>query len=241
MLTIDNGMCVLDTGRLELYVYNKYLGSLTEIEGDIVNSIGILPYKYYNKWDDEKAAKTGTITIPSNVAFRPTELEMDQTVTIYPESDPKDYMVMKFYEKEKCWSNMMVQSASAGMNFTKAMLSAKLDTNIPYNLLTPYWQLVGIANHFSIGVSGPAMGMVVRHVCRYKKDRSVFYSQMLDKDPKIGQVSYMILNSRELCAENGVFASISFEDINAAIDNSINITKQKKNQPDNPLEDIIYL
>ena len=64
VLTIDNGMCVLDTGRLELYVYNKYLGGLTEIEGDVVNSIGILPYRYFAKWDDEKAAKTGTITIP---------------------------------------------------------------------------------------------------------------------------------------------------------------------------------
>lgn len=241
MLYVDNGMVILETGRLELYVYNKYLGNLTEIEGEIVNSIGLLPYKYYTKWDDDKPAKVGTIHIPSNVAFRPTELEMDRTATIYPESDPKDYMVMTFFEKEKCWSSMLIQSMSAGMVFTRAMLSAKLDTNIPYSLLTPYWQLIGVSNNFNIGISGPAMGMIVRHVCRYKKDRSVFYSQMLDKNPKIGQVSYQILNSRELCAENGVFASISFEDMNSAIDNSINITKQKKTQPNNPLEDIIFL
>lgn len=241
MITIDNGMCVLDSGRLEVYVYNKYLGSLADIEGDIVNSIGLLPYKYYAKWDDEKAAKIGTINIPSSVAFRPSELEMDQVSTIYPESDPREYMIMTFFEKDKCWSNMLIQSITAGMNFTKAMLSAKLDTNIPYNMLTPYWQQIGISNHFSIGISGPAMGCVVRHVCRYKKDRGKFYAQVLNENPKIGQVSYQILNSRDLCAENGVFAAISFEDMNAAIDSSINITKQKKPQPTNPLEDIIYL
>lgn len=241
MVSIDNGMVVLDSGRLELFVYNKYLGNLTEIEGDIVNSIGLMPYRFYTKWDDEKPSKVGTITIPSTVAFRPTELEMDQTVTIYPESDPKDYMIMTFFEKEKCWSNMLIQSMSAGMSFTKAMFAAKLDTNIPYNMLTPYWQLIGIKNNFDVGISGPAMGTVVRHLCRYKKDRSVFYSQILEKNPKIGQVSYQLLNSRELCAENGVFASISFEDMNASIDNSINITRQKRKQPTNPLEDIIYL
>lgn len=241
MVHIDNGMVILNTGRLELFVYNKYLGNLAEIEGEIVNSIGIMPYKYYAKWDDEKPVKTGTVSIPSNVAFRPTELEMDVTTTIYPESDPKQYMVMTFFEKEKCWANMLIQSMSAAMAFTKAMLAAKLDTNIPYSMLTPYWQSVGISNHFSIGISGPAMGMIVRHVCRDKKDRSKFYAQTLAENPKIGQVSYQILNSRELCAESGVFAAISFEDMNAAIDNSINITKEKKRQPNNAVEDIIYL
>lgn len=241
MIHIDNGMVVLNTGRLEAYVYNKYLGNLAEIEGEIVNCIGIMPYKYYAKWDDEKPVQTGTIHIPSNVAFRPTELEMDVTATIYPESDPKDYMVMTFFEKEKCWANMLIQSMSAGMAFTRAMLAAKLDTNIPYNMLTPYWQQIGISNHFNIGISGPAMGIIVRHVCRYKKDRSVYYSQILAKNPKIGQVSYQLLNSRELCAESGVFSSMSFEDMNSAIDNSINITKQKKPQPNNSVEDIIYL
>ena len=99
MVSIDNGMVVFDSGRLELFVYNKYLGNLTDIEGDIVNSIGLMPYRFYTKWDDEKPSKVGTITIPSTVAFRPTELEMDQTVTIYPESDPKDYMIMTFFVK----------------------------------------------------------------------------------------------------------------------------------------------
>ena len=153
----------------------------------------------------------------------------------------KEYIVMSFMEKDRCWSSVLIQSLDAAMGFTDALLHAQLDTNIPYNLLVPYWETVGLRNNVDLGVSGPAMEIVIRQICRYKRDRSICYADILNKHPEIGQVSYQFMTSRDLCALSGVFSSISFEDMNAMIDNSINITKSGKPQPMSPIEDLIYL
>lgn len=241
MISIDDGMAVLNKGRLDVFVYQKYLGDLAEISGDIVKSIGILPYRWYSKWDDDKPAKIGTLKLPCTVDFHPTDIKIGESVKVYPESDEKEYTVMSFMEKDRCWSNVLVQSLDAAMGFTDALFHAQLDTNIPYNLLVPYWETVGLRNNVDLGVSGPAMEIVVRQICRYKKDRNICYADVLNKHPEIGQVSYQFMTSRDLCAVSGVFSSISFEDMNAMIDNSINITKSGKPQQGSPIEDLIYL
>lgn len=241
MLSIENGEVVLNKGRLDIYIYQKYVGKMCDITGDIIKSIGILPYRWYAKWDDTVPTKIGTLKIPASVEFHPSEIKLSEEVKIYPQSDNKEYVVMTFFEKDKCWSNLMIQSMDAPMSFTESLLSAKLDTNIPYELLTPYWQTISLQNKVNFGVSGPAMDMIVRQICRYKGDKSILYATMLEKDPNIGQVSYQFMTSRELCADSGVFSSISFEDMNAMIDNSINITTSGKPQERSPIEDIIYL
>lgn len=241
MLSIDNGMVVLDKGRLEVFIYQKYFPKLAEITGETVHSIGILPYYWYAKWDDEKPSKVGTLKLPCMTEFHPNDMDIGKIVKIYPESDDREYTVMSFLEKDRCWSNMLVKSSSYPTNFTDALLQAQLDTNIPYNLLTPYWELVGIMNGVNFGMSGSAMDIAIRHICRYKGDKTIFYSQMIEKDPKIGQVSYQFMNSRDLCAASGVFSAISFEDMNAMIDSSINMTTTGAQQEYSPISDIIYL
>lgn len=243
MLSIDNasGMTVLDSGRLELFAYHKYLGKLAEVSGDVIHSIGILPYYWYTKWDDEKPSKVGTLTIPSLVEFHPSEMKFDQEIKIYPESDKKEYAVLSFLPKDHCWSSVLIKSANSAMAFTEALLESQLDSNIPYNLLSPYWQKIVQTNGVKFGLPGPSMDMLIRQVCRYKKDTSILYSQILQKNPSIGQVSYQFMSIIELCALGGVFPSISFEYMNDMLDNAINITNQKKAQPHSPLEDIIYL
>lgn len=241
MLAIEDRMVVLKQGRLDVFVYEKYLGNLAEVSGNVVQSIGLLPYKWYAKWDDTNPTKIGTLKFPAMVTFHPTDVNPGQTIKIYPESDDKKYTTISFFEKDQCWSPMLIKSMDAPMGFTEALLAAKLDTNIPYNLLAPYWQIIGDRNGMNLGVPGPTMDIVVRHICRYKKDSSMLYSQALAKYPNLGQVSYQFMSSRELCAVSGVFPALSFEDMNAMIDSSINISNSGKEQKHSPIEDIIYL
>lgn len=241
MLTIEDRMVTLTKGRLDVFIYERYLGNLSVISGNEVHSIGLLPYRWFSKWDDTTPAKTGTLKFPANVTFHPTDISPDQTVKVYPESDEKKYVVISFFEKDKCWSPMLIKSMDAPMGFTEALLAAKLDTNIPYNILSPYWQTIGEKNGMNLGVPGPTMDMVVRHICRYKKDSSMIYAKALEKYPNLGQVSYQFMSSRDLCAVSGVFPAISFEDMNAMIDSSINMSKSGKEQNHSPVEDIIYL
>ena len=241
MISIEDGMAVLNKGRLEVFVYQKYFGKLAEISGEVVKSIGLLPYYWYAKWDDTKPAKIGTLKLPCIGEFHPDSIDIGTKVKVYPESDEKEYTKLTFMEKDRCWSNLLIKTANCPIDFTDALFAAQLDTNIPYNLLVPYWEAIGLKNGVNFGVSGPAMEIVIRQLCRYKKDRNILYSQILEKNPKIGQVSYQFMNSRDLCAVSGVFPSISFEDMNSMIDNSINITNKGLPQQHSPIEDIIYL
>ena len=87
MISIDDGMAVLDKGRLEVFVYQKYFGKLAEIAGEVVKSIGILPYYWYAKWDDTKPAKIGTLKLPCIGEFHPDSIDIGIKVKVYTETE----------------------------------------------------------------------------------------------------------------------------------------------------------
>ena len=96
MISIDDGMAALDKGRLDVFVYQKYFGKLAEIAGEVVKSIGILPYYWYAKWDDTKPAKIGTLKLPCIGEFHPDSIDIGAKVKVYPESDEKEYTKLPF-------------------------------------------------------------------------------------------------------------------------------------------------
>ena len=51
----ENDMMVLSEGKLELYVYQKYIGTKMGImSGNTLETIGLLPYRWYKRATDTK-------------------------------------------------------------------------------------------------------------------------------------------------------------------------------------------
>lgn len=234
----ENNMMVLSEGKLELYVYQKYIGTKMGImSGSTLETIGLLPYRWYKKVTDTKPTKVGTMTTPSMIVFHPTTIEMDKTVKIYPESDEKKYTIMTFEAGTEMWSQYGIKSLTNAQIFVDAILTGKFDNNIPYTMLVPSWLKNLEINSMSLNVPVMTMEMIVHSMCKDRKTGKPF-GEVLGNDPKHSLVGYDFLNVREASAAS-IFGALSFEDQNAMLDVAINMTLQDKEQRVSPLEKII--
>lgn len=236
-----NNMVVLDKGRLELFVDQKYMGKkLGNLSGSTLTAIGLLPYRLYKTINDTTPCEVGrynTLNIPSMVEFHPTKLDMDVSVKLYPDSETKKYTVMTFDAGTEMWSQYGIQSLENAMLFLDAILGGQLDNNIPYTMLVPAWVNNLKMNGQSAGVPISIMEIIIHAMCRDKRTGKPF-GEVLGKDPEHSLIGYNFMDVREASTAS-IFGAISFEDQNAMLDVAINMTLQNKEQRISPLEKVI--
>ena len=236
-----NNMVVLDKGRLELYVDQKYIGGkLGKLSGSTVTALGLLPYRWYKSINDTTPSETGrynTLDIPSLLEFHPTKLDMDVSVKLYPDSEDKKYTILTFDEGTEMWSQYGVQALENSQMFVDAILGGQLDNNIPYTMLVPAWLKNLKLNGQSAGVPVAIMEIIVHAMCRDKKTGKPF-GEVIGKDPNHSLIGYNFMNVREASAAS-IFGALSFEDQNSMLDVAINMTNQNKEQRISPLEKVL--
>lgn len=232
---------VVTEGAVKVYIMKSWVGKKpTRIIGRRVNSLGLLPMKFYKDNTYKTEIETRTLCIPSVIDFNPYDIQ-DEHVKIYPESDPKDYMVMMFEKGDAICPMVGPIRLDNVVLFTDLMLNGQLDNNIPYNILTKAWVLNMISNKESLHVPITNIDYIVSCLCRYKHDKSKRFAEIYGKNPKISQVEYVFQNIREICAGTSVFSALAFEDMNFMLDSSLNMTLSEKEQTESPLEPIIKL
>ena len=232
----------LTEGRFELYIDQRYVGKkLCSINGAVVNSIGLLPYKYYKKREGTKPDEEGTFMCPHMTDFFPTSINMGEKVKIYEESDEKEYTVLTFFPGDEICSIYVIQSLDNVVIMTDAVLNGKLDNNIPYKLLTKAWVLNSTQNAVNFNVPITTLEVIISELCRDKKNQNRKFAEVLGKDPTASQVGYVFANIRDICAASSVYAALSFEDQNAMLDASLNMTKEQREQKISPLEQLLKL
>lgn len=236
-----NDMVVLDKGRLELFVDQKYInGSMGTLSGSTLTTWGLLPYRLYKSIDDTTPCETGrynTLDIPSMIEFHPTKIDMDVSVKIYPDSQEKKYTIMTFDAGTEMWPRYSIQSLMNSQMFVNAILDGQLDNNIPYTMLVPSWVKNLKLNGQSAGVPVSIIEVIIRALCRDKKTGKPF-SEVIGNDPKHSLVGYTFMNVREASTAS-IFGALSFEDQNTMLDVAINMTMQDKEQKISPLEKVI--
>lgn len=233
-----NNMMQLDQGKLELFVYEKYIGGgMGVISGDTIETFGLLPYRYYKKISDTKPSEVGTLDLPSMIKFYPTTAEYDKTVKVYPVSEEKKYTIMTFEAGSDMWPQYNLQALMNAQIYLTALLSGKLDNNIPYPMLLPSWIKNQRINKFPLSIPVSVMGMIIHTMCIDKKSGRPF-GEILGKDPKHSLIGYDFLNVRK-ASRTSVFGGLSFEDQNASLDAAISMTNQNKEQKISPLEKMI--
>lgn len=231
-------MMILEGGKLELYVDQKYMGtSMGVLSGSSIETLGLLPYRWYKNIGDSSPTEVGTMDIPSMVEFTPTTIEMDIPVKIYQNSEEKKYTIMTFEAGTEMWSKYGIQSIMNAQIFERAILDGKLDNNIPYTMIIPSWIKNQKLNGVSLGVPAIILGIILHALCIDPKSGKPF-GEVLGKDPKHPTIGYSFINIREASAAS-VFGGLSFEDQNSMLDMAINATLQNKEQKISPLEKIL--
>lgn len=244
-LSSKNNVTYLNEGRLEIFTPQSYLGSSTDIDGEKVKCLGLVPYKFYSKITDKKPSKIGVFNSPSKTTFYPVDIEQNVTdriwTGVYSESNENEYMKLTFESGGKLYDQFGVKGLDNVVLFTDLLLGGKIDNNIPYTILATAWIKNMTMNNVSLSVPAPVINMIISELCRSQKDPNKKFAYVIGKDPKVSPVSYKFANIREICASNSVYAALSFEDMNSMLDSSLNMTAQGKPQNISPVEQIMYM
>lgn len=235
---------VLKKGILKTYVLQKYVDTnVSTIEGPVVNSLGLLPYRWYNSFKDAEADKpaiTGTLKIPTHIRFYPQEVESDKDVQIYKESYTKPYTVLTFVDGYKTCQSEIIKDLDNVNAYVNLYLNGRMDNNIPYNILTEAWIMNMIMNDISLNVPVTTLSTITKELCRDPKNMSTRWADVIAKQKTPSMIGYVFGNIQELSASS-VFGGISFENFNQMVDIGLSMTKEDKQQIISPIEDILKL
>ena len=75
---------------------------------------------------------------------------------------------------------------------------------------------------------------------RFKNDLSIPFRKMYATN-KAGELDYVAANSRTICANNGTFSALTFEDQDTMLVTSANKKRYNKKENESPLEKIIRI
>lgn len=244
VLSLNNQDFKLDKGVLKTYILQKYIDtSLGKIEGPTVWSLGLVPFRWYSDMksaDADKPTITGTVNIPSYIKFYPQDVESDNLMKVYDQSYEKPYTVLTFGDGYNCFQAEIIRDLDNVTLFEDMILNARLDDNIPYDMLTPSWIMNMIMNDVSLHVPVTTLSTIVNAICRDANNMDVRFSEVLAKQKNPSMIGYRFANIQELSAAS-VFGGLSFEDFNYMADLGLNMTKEEREQKISPVEDILKL
>lgn len=239
---IKDGIIYLDEGKLEIFTPQKYLGRYNIILGSSMKVFGLVVYKFYRNVSDKKPVEVGVLNSPSTIPFYPVDIKHNVFDTIwdgkYDDLNENEYTMLTFEAGSKFTDQYIVQSLDNVVTMTDLVLNGNLDNNIPYPLLTPAWIKNMVMNNKSLRVPSMTLNMVVSELCRSKRNQDVKFANVIGKNPKISPVSYIFTNIRNVCAANSVFSALTFEDMNAMLDASLNTTSTGREQKISPMEQV---
>lgn len=241
-LVNKNNKAYLESGKLEVLIPQKYFEhKFACIQGEFIESIGFLMYRYYGKPSDDKPIKIGVLNIPTKTVFYPTEIIQNTNVQIYPTSDPTIYTILSFEAGSAVMLLNTIQELDNVDLFIDLLFGGYIDTNIPYDKIAPAWMNNLLLNGEDLGISFTIMSLVVAELCRYKKDKSKKFSEVISKNPNIPMTDYAFINFREICANSSVLAALAFEDMNSMLDSALNMTREEREQSISPLEQMLTI
>lgn len=239
---VKDGQLYLAEGILEYCIWEDYIHKNTAIiSGRTVNTLGLLPIRYFKDKKSNTPTWVGTSMVATMVNLFPTSIDTGVLLKIYPTSDEKPYTICRFEAGDRIMNMGLVQDLDNVVLFLEMILNGRLDCNIPYFKLSKAWMNNMLWNKVGLGVPATTINMIIQTICRYKDDLDIPFIQAYAKNPKLAEVDYRFTNTRSICASQSIFGALSFEDLNYMIDYSLNTTATKRNQADTPLEKIIKL
>lgn len=241
-LTNKDNKGFLDSGRLEILIPDSYFDhKMTSIHGEFVETLGFVVYRFYEKPSNDKPSKIGVLNVPTKVVLYPTDIIQHQPIQVHPSSEPILYTVLSFEAGTEVILLNTIHDISNIDLFMGALFGGHIDTNIPYDLLAPAWMQNLLLNGEDLGINFTIMSVIIAELCRYKKDKSKKFAEVIAKDPSIPMTDYVFVNFREICANSSVLAALAFEDMNSMLDSALNMTREEKEQSISPLEQMLTI
>jgi hypothetical protein len=236
----DDGEYIIFNGYyLECYIPSIYFASnLGENYGSDLRVFGIFNVRVFT--EKMQPMKLETMNFPSIISIHPSEVE-EKLLSLLPDVDPEKYTIAKFYRGGKVMRNAIPQDSSNVELFINLITKGKLPRTIPYGSILDMWMKNLMINKVKLGVVSSVLESIIAEFYRDKDKPEIKFAKTIGANPNASEYAYKPANIREICARSSTFAALTFEDMDAMLTSSINISKYNKEQVESPLEKILKM
>ena len=240
-LLIDDGEYIVFNGfYMECYIPAFYFDTkLGEQYGSDLRVFGIFNARPFT--EKMIPMKLETLNFPSIISIFPSAIEEKVLTLLEGDEEPEPYLVAKFNKGSRLMRNGIPQDSTNVELFINLITKGKLPRTIPYGQILQVWLKNLTVNQVKLGVVSSVLEAIIAQFYRDKDKPENKFAVRIGKDPTTSEYAYKPANIRELCARNSTFAALTFEDMDAMLTSSINISKFNKEEVDSPLEKILKM
>ena len=172
-------------------------------------------------------------TAPSSIET--AEMELNQG------SGVQKYKILKYYKGNEVLESLFTIADIGNVEkFVNLLMNGNLPNTINYSTLLDLFLQNILVNKQSLGITSVSLSAVISEVYRFKNDLSIPFRKMYATN-KAGELDYVAANSRTICANNGTFSALTFEDQDTMLVTSANKKRYNKKENESPLEKIIRI
>lgn len=230
-----NGSVTIICDEAIVYIPENYFDTKAATwTGEGCSTLGILVIEFVV---GEGKPKAFSLDIPLNVnipSFR------DKTKISKDFGNGKlDYVGLHLAKNDKLTnSSRHIQTLDSIIDFLNLFNNGKLPTSINYSELPQILKDSIQMNGMSTGVSSNMIEVMTAELSRLEKDET--YPFRIQAGRTGAEKGYSFIGVKQLAEKTSVFSAVSFENINKAIRTSVERTRDKTEQYESPIEEIMY-
>ena len=231
---------LLNEVYMEAYVpENLFKNGLNQELGDKVSMMGIFNFRI-GKGPDKLDKKLHTFKFPSMITTAPASIESAE-MELNQGSGVQKYKILKYYKGNEVLESLFTIADIGNVEkFVNLLMNGNLPNTINYSTLLDLFLQNILVNKQSLGITAVCLSAVISEVYRFKNDLSIPFRKMYATN-KAGELDYIAANSRTICANNGTFSALTFEDQDTMLVTSANKKRYNKKENESPLEKIIRI
>ena len=145
--------------------------------------------------------------------------------------------VVKYLKDAKIMQSMIFEDDINSKQYLKSMTAGNLPNLIPYSKALEVWRKNQELNNVHFGVSSCYLEVILSAMYRNPNDLSQKFAKIAS-DKGVSDYDYATASIRQICQYNSTFSALTFEDMNAMLDASLNTTSTGREQKTSPMEQI---
>jgi len=203
------------------------------VTNDTIKTIGLVFFSISNNYEFSPKEKIYLLHLPTFLELKPASIE-EYVVDL----NEKTECYVLFYTKDMILCpNEFEQSVDFVERFISKMLHAgKIPSIVGYTNIFNYY-IDSIKFHsVNLRIPNLILESIISELARYKKDISKKFRTVIGESNSVKETDFKLFNIKDIPHISSNFSAITFEDMNRALQVSVQRTKTDSDKISSPLE-----
>ena len=232
----DGNFIYLDVPYCEFYIPMYYFDSSGKIAEDLGDTINVLGIFNVGIFDNGKLKELKTMNLPSKITINVYDSEVREV--LLSNGEKMQCKVVKYLKNAKIMQSALFEESDYCKLYLNMLTGGKLPKIIPYSKLLSLWLKNQSMNGVNFGVSTFYLELILSVMYRNPENLGEKFAKIASNDG-ITDFDYAVSSIRQICQYNSTFTAITYEDMDSMITTSLNRSREKKQERESPVEQII--